>query len=377
MRSRHVGRIIFAFGSLFASSGVAGQTPARLTLGPVSHATAPDYTRVVSVRELADGSLLVADRGEQRLFLARWDGSEAEAVSRVGGGPGEYRHVGALFALSHDSTLLRDPYSGRLLLLLGSRVVATISESNPVSGFLAGGAVGADQRGRIVGVARARFTRVDDSSPSGLTPLALVLVDRESAKMDTIGYLDGPRTSAAVSESRPGLARIFIGNPLSSRDQVAVGDDGWLVAARVSPYRVDWRRPDGTWLRGSPLPTQAQPVTEREKCFAMRRWSAADAPCDLTDVPDWPAVLPPFLSPDGTSSAHAVFVDAVGRAVIARTRSAQFPAQRLDLVDRRGLLVGFVEVPDRMRLVGFGPAAAYFAVADEDGLERIERRGWP
>lgn len=126
------------------------QTAVRLNLAPSTRTSEPIFDRVTSIRELADGSLLVADRTTGLLQHFDWS-NEPRAIGRVGDGPGEYRMVGWLFELAGDSTLFTDSYSGRWIVLQGARIVNTISESQPHPQLLRGELLGTSMAGRVLG----------------------------------------------------------------------------------------------------------------------------------------------------------------------------------------------------------------------------------
>lgn len=130
-------------------TGVRAQ-PSR-SLQRADRVSSVEYANITSVRELRDGSVLVADSHDNRLVLDSWADGAPIALSRLGGGPGEYRRIGVVHALADDSTLLTDSFTGRWLLLDGSRVVATVSEANATNRDFIEGISGADNSGRVLG----------------------------------------------------------------------------------------------------------------------------------------------------------------------------------------------------------------------------------
>jgi hypothetical protein len=94
-----------------ATPASAQRTP-NIALHPANAVfDAPDeqFTAITSIRELSNGQVLVADRGENRIALIDMAGQLSTPVSRTGDGPGEYRGVGWLLALGRDSSLFIDP----------------------------------------------------------------------------------------------------------------------------------------------------------------------------------------------------------------------------------------------------------------------------
>jgi hypothetical protein len=145
--------------------------------------------------------------------------------------------------------------------------------------------------------------------------------------------------------------------------------DGWVALARTDPYRVDWRRPDGSVLHGTPLPIPLVRLDEREKRVALRR-ELRQQDVSTSLFKDWPEHLPPFRR-------DALLADPQGRVVIHRMPSADEEGQRYDIVDRAGRLAGFLRLPPNERIVGFGSRSIYIVVKDQDDIERLRRHPWP
>lgn len=355
---------------------VAAQAPRVVTLAAPVSASDAVFTRIIAVRELSDGALLVSDRGEQRLFHLTNAGGDPSPIARTGSGPGEFRQAGWLFALPNDSSVFIDSFSGRMLVLAGARVVRTLSEHEPAALALGSSVAGVAANGGVLGATRAPIRPVGAAASNADAQIALLLSHRSNGQTDTVGSLLSPSTPVVLKPSTDGPARLFSGSPLSSQEQAALAVDGWIVVARLNPYRVDWRRPDGTWLRGAPLGVPSVAVTDREKCFAMRRWSAPGAACDVAGVQGWPTHVPPFLKPQSDGGPPVVLVDPAGLAVITRTSTADAPEARYDVVDRSGRLVRTVIVPGSRRIVGFGRSTVLVAATDADDLQAVERYNW-
>lgn len=329
------------------------------------------FASVTSTRELADGSLLVADRAERRILHLQWDGSEPRAVGRVGDGPGEYRQPGWLYAMGGDATLFTDEYSGRWLMLRHNQVVSTISEGGALNLLLGGELAGASDRGKILGLADA-LRRVSSDS------LTLVLADLVSGRADTIARVRARRGGRFTMLPRTASGRdaVLIGNPLETEEQALLLPDGWIALARLDPYRVDWRSPDGRWTLGAPLPFQRRSVDRAERCWAIERIVRTAATCTV-DVAGWPETVPPFV-PRGPNRALLPLLAAPdGRLVIARRSSRVAPESRYDFIDRSGRLTGVLVLPGHEALLGFGRGSLYVASADADGIATVRRHPWP
>lgn len=333
-----------------------------------------EFTLVSSVRELGDGSVLVTDRMEPRLVLVQWGSSEATAIGRHGGGPGEYQGAVRLYALAGDSTLLTDSYNNRWSILYGAHFVGTLSEHRPLNRLLWGKLVGSDTLGHVLGV---QGYAVPDHAPvtySRADSVVVLLADWASERVDTVARIGGVgfqgQRILPPRGDRP--MTILVNTPLSAADEVALFPDGWIAVARRDRYRVDWRAPNGDWTWGPPLPFTAVRVTDREKCAAMAGRGYAAGRCDPSLLDGWPEVVPPFLSRRG-----ALLAAPNGHLVIARTPTAASPEHHYDVVDRAGRLVGTITLGVNEKLIGFGTNAVYVIVTDEWDLQTLQRHPWP
>lgn len=90
-----------------------------IPLPPASDELHDTFSLIISVRELPDGRVLIADRKEKRLVVVSWSDGQTRLLGRVGRGPGEYRSLRQLLPLGSDSTLLVDTQQRRLLVIKG------------------------------------------------------------------------------------------------------------------------------------------------------------------------------------------------------------------------------------------------------------------
>lgn len=342
------------------------------TLRPSDAHLDAEFTRIVGLRELRDGRVLVADAGDRRLVVADFDKNTIRAISREGRGPEEYLSVSPLYSIAGDSTLMPDPANGRWLLLHSDRVAGTTAPDDPAVIASRGGFRGTDEQGRAIATTVPGVlggTQVFGKYDSiGLLQMTLV-----SGKIDTIARLRmAPFTLLSDVDKSGRTTSLSVRNPpLSAGEEPLLFPDGWLAIARLGPYRLDWRTPSGRWIHGGPLPFSNPPVDarEREAYLARRARSSGTRPPTPADD-SWPKTIPPFLSrpllpaPDGT-------------VLILRTPTADHPGNRYDIVDRLGRLVAWVELPATERLVGIGARGAYVVVTDDDGIQHLQRHPWP
>jgi hypothetical protein len=161
--------------------------------------------------------------------------------------------------------------------------------------------------------------------------------------------------------------------------------DGWIALALMSPYRVDWRRPDGAWVRGQPLPAASVRIDQNEKCAALVVWAPrANLQCtsEATDRYSWPQFLPPFLGKFantrlGTAPRTAnILGTPEGNLLIRRTPSVATGGLRYDVIDRQGQLSGYLMLPASEAIVGFGTASVFTIRTDQDDVQWLRRHRW-
>ena len=342
------------------------QVPA-IALKPANATLAAEFTGIASVRELADGRLLITDWRENRLVVADLRTGSTTAVSRKGSGPGEFQYVGSLLALGGDSTLVPDRQFPRWLLLRGDVVVATIPAESPALKAAGNMLMGADYSGRVL--AARPWLGVNGKAFRAADSLLLVRVHRATGRADTLGRLRSPYERGQATHLPNGASEVSV-PPLAVGDQALLFPDGWIAIARLEPYLVEWHSADGRVVRGSALPFPPVKVNDREKSAYRARYAKSFAnPPPLPDA-GWPATLPSF-------DTGALLASPDGRLVIAHMPSADAAYARYDVVDRRGTLAGQVSLTDGARIVGFGVRSVYVSMTNDDGIERLQRHPWP
>jgi hypothetical protein len=331
-----------------------------------------EFTRIVGLRELGDGRVLVADAGDKRLVVIDLTRNLVVQVGREGRGPAEYEQVSALTSLGPDSTLMPDRANGRWLVLLNDRIARIIPPEHPAIKASRGLLRSTDERGHAlitspppIGSGKQQLGKSDS--------IALLLVAISSGTTDTVGRLrTAPLTiwtelDNSGKVTRAGLTRppFFVG------EEPLLFPDGWLAVARLDPYRVDWRTPAGRWIPGAPIPFTERPVDAGERqAFLARRASMSGRTAAAPPDESWPATIPPF-------QPFPLVAVPDGSLLILRTPTADHPGHRYDRINRRGQLIGWVELPAAEQLAAIGVRGAYVVSTDEDGIQRLQRHPWP
>lgn len=380
-------------------SGVAAQDAPALQLPPAEAESSVGFTRISSVRELRDGRLLLTDDGENLVRVLDWSSNSVEDIGREGDGPGEYRGVGWLYPLSASATLLTDRRSHRWYVLDGADIERTLASTRPVPSLV--------NTTRFFGTADGRrvltqegyrwdpsVTRRRPQSADSLVAL-LVEADVELERVlsvDTVAVLQGRGLAGDDCSSRLGVGGgggggggVRTCSRVASEDIPLLFEDGWLAVARVRPYRVDWRTPEGEWVLGAPLEDEdGPPMDRRQKCWVMQGYPpAGPEDCDdgTIDSWGWPDAMPAFLPRVTRSLPGAdvpVLLPTSGGSLLIR-RAPRFPQARAryDLVDRTGTLTATLVLPPREAIVGFGEDVVYTVRMDDVELQWLRRHPWP
>ncbi|MGH7466481.1 MAG: hypothetical protein ACRENP_00695 [Longimicrobiales bacterium] len=279
---------------LFVLRFASAQEPAERTLrlGPAIAQLSTEFTEILSITELADGRVLIADRREGTISVADLQSGQVTQVGRYGQGPGEYTSVSAIYSLGGDSSLMANLQSRRWLVFRGAMIARTLPPSAPAILATQGLVLGADASGMLLSKVSPTWER----PPGPTDSVALLLVTARTGAADTVGKL-GP-TATRIEADFKGTDRpqsIQITTPVLAVDEQALlFPDGWLAIARLRPYRVDWRSPEGRWIRGAPIPFREIRIDDREK-QAYRNRRTAVGLRSPPDIAVWAATVPPFL----------------------------------------------------------------------------------
>lgn len=378
-----------------APAGAADAAAQERSLGPAEAVAAESFSLVNTVRELADGRVLVADPLGNVLVRLDRTLQRAETLGREGGGPGEYRQPDAVWPLPGDSTLLVDLGNARLTVIAPDGTFArtrpiTLGEPGPGGpppmvlprGTDAGGRIYFEGPRASMGGPPPDSVQVLRAGPVGSSTEPVVRVKLPDVQAET----SGGATSRSIRMTAV---------PLSPVDAWGVAASGEVAVARSRPYRLEWVGVDGRVRAGPEV--RVTPVrireAEREEWELERgrsgggigisitmengqasvRFGRGGAPGggrapDLSTLP-WPEVKPPFVG-------GAVRVDGAGRAWVQRSLPAGEPPL-YDLFDGSGALVGQVRLPPDRRLVGFGEGTLYAVYVDAMDLQTLERYPLP
>lgn len=388
---------------LLVVSLLAGAVPAEargqrvevrsITLGPVTGRLLDGFSWIRSVRELSDGTVIVAT-GQTKAtpLLADFDTKLVEEIGQVGRGPGDFMNASHVYRLGGDSTLVEDGDGGRWTVLNGTQF-ASASPIWQIGELGRPELAGADTTGRVLEARPSRYGLADRTAQYRFNADSLVVLRHYRARVgagsavtgrvDTIaqvrGGYHGSRYVRHALQAPAGQSNPIAGTPtywwltsvLAAEEQALLFPDGWIALAFADPYHVEWLAPDGRRVAGPLLPFDTVRVTEQDKLAAVARdWPRSPTMFKPDEYPPWPRILPPFLKdrliplPDG-------------RVAIHRTPDVREPGNVYDLVDRTGRLTARLVLRPNETLVGFGKGTVYVNRTDRDDLHWLERHAWP
>jgi len=334
---------------------------------PISAPT--EFSRIISVRELASGELLVSDDIENRIVLLDSRLGVVRDVAQVGSGPGEFRRAGKLIAVGTDSTIAVDAFNGRALLLHNGSVISVLAADHHAIQAVGLLIVGGDTDGFVAGL------RTSGASPgvggSRRSALLLVRAHLASGRVDTLARLRGSDLRINRSSGSRDDSFTATGIAFSVPEQAVLFADGRLAVARLDPYRVEWLTSDGNveaTARGAWSPP---PVTQAEKDAWRDRVLRASSGRIQPDVAamDWAPNVSPYR-------AGGLLSTPSGALVVHRPEWSGSRGNEYDIYQRASTEPKFLRLPRSQRIVGFGRGVAYVAESDEDGVERLARMPW-
>jgi hypothetical protein len=387
--------LFFALASVGACTGEyaseAGDEPSGGSLGEPNASFPEDFGAIQTVRELRDGTVLVADPLGGALYRVDLDAGTRTVIGAEGQGPEEYRQPDAVWALPGDSTLLVDLGNGRMISLgpdqeFGS--TSPLSAGSPRTGLVVAIPQAVDTDGYVY--ARSMAGGMRGSLPdSGV----VLRVERGTLALDTVASFKVEDRSREVLNVDGGQDVRLVTVPLSSADAWGVAADGSVVVARSSDYHVEWFGRDGSVEVGAPSPFEpvAIGMAEKEEWNRNRgrsgggvgvmidmdsngSMSTSFSRGGMTEAREldqytWPDFLPPFYN-------GRIDVDHEDRAWVRRRAEGGADAT-YELFDRSGEYVTTYSLPNNRRLIGFGASSVYVVAFDEFDLNYLERYSFP
>jgi hypothetical protein len=384
-------RSLVAFLTLSLPIVVVGQEVKRLRLPKAESRWDVQLQWLAAIRELRDGRVLISDPRGEGIVVFDFKTGKHSPVGRKGRGPGEYTYSPLSFpALGGDSTIVQDVFgTNNWLILDGARVAGTLTPETPIVAISMGNFVLRwGMPGRALAVADVPYKNGTyelgrKDSPDSLTVISMSIT---TSRVDTLAKLRHIpcRYSVTLNEKGEATSTNYAPARFGTPELAQPYSDGWLAVARLDPYRVDWRSPDGRWTLGKPLPFEEIVIDEREEeAYAERRERESGTPRKgaKAQVPARPSrgprleratakVFPPFLEQE------SLFAAPDGRLLVRRVQTADHPENRYDVINRKGELEGQIILEDGETILGMGRKWLYVVEVDEDGIQWLRRHAW-
>jgi len=362
------------------------------SLGEPTATFPEDFGAIQTVREMSDGTVLVADPLGGALYSVDMEAGTRTQVGQEGQGPEEYRQPDAVWRLPGDSTLLIDLGNGRMTTLapdLSFGETSPLSAGDPRSGLVVAIPQAVDGAGRV-------YSRSLGMSMGGEPPDsgAVLRITRGTLALDTAAMY---KLEDRVIERSGGPDNQNVSMspvPLSPEDAWGAASDGSVVMARSGNYSVEWHAVDGTVTRGAATPYEVISIGTAEKEEWLRQQGQSGGGLGISvmmgpqgmqtsfsrggmgggedpsiDDYQWPETKPPFYS-------GRIVVDGMHRAWVRRHVEAGEPST-YDVFDRAAERTATYTLPHGSRILGFGEGAIYVVSSDEFDLNYLERYAMP
>ncbi|MEX0891735.1 MAG: hypothetical protein WEB88_06145 [Gemmatimonadota bacterium] len=335
---------------------------AAVEIGGVESDDAYQLHRVIGVRFLGHGGIVVGEADASRLRLYDAAGRHLRDVGGRGGGPAELRELLAfqvgdpntLLALDRNGSRLRFSAAGTLLdrVPLELTPLADAAFNVVPWGLLPDGRILLRGNERLFGAANGRRTQ----------RFAVYVVEPEAGTADTTGVF-----AAVEVEMRDGMPW-----PLAPPTELlwAPGAEGtvWLGSGRE--YRLRRMTTDGRVV-GQVLASPPRPPVGRADLAELRRRMVARGatPNDQRVIAEWVDALPPA---ERAPALRAFFTDGLGRLWVQAWERAANGGGRWTVYDASGTRLFQVNAPPGLELTDAGAGSVVGIRVDELDRERVQ-----
>lgn len=323
------------------------------------------FFRVVGGTRLSDGTIVVADDGDDELRLFSPEGEHLRTLGGPGEGPGEFIRLGRVTALPGDSILAYETWPPKLTVFGPDGGVARIAR---VEGISRPGALFPLEGGGAVTIsADIRGFRQEGNGQARL-PNPIVRVGDEGRVEDTVATIPGMDLVAFGGRTGP---------LLWGRDgHLAVAGDR-LYTGSATGVEYDVRTSDGRILRRVRAHTGDLGLDDEE----IRAERETLTPDPEAVRPEIRALLDAMPDPDERPGYQRVLVDATGHVWLERYRARHERADPRDwlVFAPSGEWLGILTLPPRFQAFRIGPDWILGARRDDLDVQRVEllrlRRG--
>ncbi|HKP31044.1 MAG TPA: hypothetical protein VJU15_16655, partial [Gemmatimonadales bacterium] len=354
------------------------------------------FTQVRSVRELANGKVLVSDIQDKIVQLVDFAAGSSVKIGREGQGPEEYLFPMGLYPMPDGSTVLQDMGNRRFLPILADGRIGkafsppapparTAQEERRGQFAIVGAALmnvrGADAKGKLYFQGMALPAH---GTNAGADSVPIMTWDRVSPRIDTIAWLPIPADQRPQVQRDGGrttfMVRLGSGGAWPKQTSWLPAPDGRIAIVSPEPYQVTWIN-EKRRTAGPVIPVSLPKVTEADRKEWLDRQAKAkpmgmifvgpgggNAPPSKMPLPNasevtWPETLPVFTGND------AVQMTPEGQVWVQRVKPVIERTPSYDVFDGTGKLVGSVTLRPKSRVAGFGKGTVYVVRTDDDDLQ--------
>lgn len=329
----------------------------------------PEFSRVVSVAELANGQVAVFDARERNVFRLNFVDGSVAPIAKSGSGPFEVANPWRLMPLGGDSIGILDIQNMRVLVV---RPNGEPEAFVPMAEFF-----GSEGSRRVVGAHLHPASRsvtysdldeqgrqiVVNKSPSGGWQVLLGSPGSVSQPLQVSRSAGGTVVGRALGTSSTPMNLLAVPSEIWTASL-----DGWVALISGDPYRVDLMSPDGRRVVGTPVPVPSKQLTQATKDSLVAEFHRTNTFPGGQPNFTWPEFLPAFRN----DLAGPAMFGPTGRVWVRRLVSGgELPLY--DVFSREGKLVERVTLAGGERLVGIGRAHLYVVALDADDLEFVRR----
>ncbi|MDH3732432.1 MAG: hypothetical protein OEU54_02820 [Gemmatimonadota bacterium] len=377
------------FGSPASTLGPAAGA-AQETLGQPVATQAEAFGLISGVRELSDGSVLVADPLGGMLVKLDPSLGGMEKIGREGEGPGEYRQPDGIWPIGGDRSLLVDLGNARLTVVEAD---GTLGEDTPIVLPSGGGGLG----GMMMAIPRGTddagnvYFQGSAYGPGGARDtIEVYRVDLAVGEPEIVTMVRAPEMTVQESGGANNQSVSVQQVPMGKADTWGVARDGSIYIARVGDYSVEYVRASGSSRTGDPIDYRPVRIGGDEKQEwdderarnggiqisvsvqnGQRRMQMGRSAGDRADLErqPWPDTKPPFTN-------GRIRIDSAGNGWVRRSMPAG-EASFYDVFNTLGEHVKTVSLPDDRILIGFGNGTLYTARIDEFDQQFLEKYDLP
>jgi hypothetical protein len=348
-------------GGVVPTYGEVGQSD--LSIGVVDGEPAYAFGRIVGVRSLEGGEIVVLDAQARELRVFDSQGRYMRTLGRRGQGPGEFsNNLTGIAGVAGDTVWVWDSGNLRVTTFgLEGEVLESV-------GFERSGALG------------NRVSRLSDGAylsvrrfipPLGVTrsDLVVVRIERDGGGLDTLVVLPGQE---AFSWRNCCGGTMVAPHPVGRASSVAAGPRHVALGSNEA-YRIDLHDLTGvlhTSVRVTGLERALAPA-EVERALNHQIERCRDVECEAA----WPDAFAPELLPALRPAFSALMVDALGQLWVAEFEPEPVPVSGWHVFSPEGELLGRVATPLGLEVHEIG--ADYLLGVELDELEVSFVRRYP